>query len=163
VTGLYFYDHRVSDIAATLRPSARGEIEITDINRWYLERGELEVRCLGRGFAWFDTGTQDSLLAAANFVQSLALRQGLKICCPEEVAYRRGYIGAAEMRDLARGLAKSGYGNYLLQVLSDAEAANVPAFTVRAAASESTPQRHGIALARPRRSIAPERENLGSV
>ncbi len=123
VTGLYFYDHRVVDIASSLRPSERGELEITDVNRWYLDRGELQVRRLGRGFAWFDTGTQDSLLAAANFVQSLALRQGLKICCPEEIAFRRGYISASAMRGAAHELAKSGYGQYLLQVLSEADAA----------------------------------------
>jgi glucose-1-phosphate thymidylyltransferase len=138
VTGLYFYDHRVVDVASGLHPSPRGELEITDVNRWYLDRGELKVRRLGRGFAWFDTGTQDSLLAAANFVQSLELRQGLKISCPEEIAFRRGYISEATMRGAARDLAKSGYGQYLLQVLSEAEATSA-AFAPATALSAASP------------------------
>ena len=117
VTGLYFYDSRVCDLAATLKPSARGELEITDLNRRYLEMGLLDVELLGRGYAWFDTGTQESLLGAANFVEQVELRQGLKIACPEEVAYYLGLIGADDVRRQAARLAKSTYGEYLLRVL----------------------------------------------
>ncbi|HEX8173348.1 MAG TPA: glucose-1-phosphate thymidylyltransferase RfbA [Thermoanaerobaculia bacterium] len=117
VTGLYFYDRQVADFAANLKPSARGELEITDINRIYLERGALQVEQLGRGYAWFDTGTQESLLAAANFVETVELRQGLKIACPEEVAYYMNMIDAARVRELAESLKKSTYGQYLLTVL----------------------------------------------
>jgi glucose-1-phosphate thymidylyltransferase len=117
VTGLYFYDSRVCDLAAALQPSARGELEITDLNRLYLESGKLEVELLGRGYAWFDTGTQESLLGAANFVEQVELRQGLKIACPEEVAYFLGWIGADDVRREAERLKKSTYGNYLLRVL----------------------------------------------
>src|SRR6059058_1038516 len=117
VTGLYFYDARVCDFAATLKPSARGELEITDLNRRYLEAGQLDVETLGRGFAWFDTGTQESLLGAANFVEQVELRQGLKIACPEEVAYLLGLISADEVRREAERLKKSTYGEYLLRVL----------------------------------------------
>ncbi|MEK6372971.1 MAG: glucose-1-phosphate thymidylyltransferase RfbA [Acidobacteriota bacterium] len=117
VTGLYFYDARVCDLAASLKPSARGELEITDLNRRYLESGQLEVETLGRGFAWFDTGTQESLLGAANFVEQVELRQGLKIACPEEVAYFLGLISADEVRREAERLKKSTYGEYLLRVL----------------------------------------------
>ncbi len=120
VTGLYFYDARVCDIAASLKPSARGELEITDLNRRYLESGQLEVETLGRGFAWFDTGTQESLLGAANFVEQVELRQGLKIACPEEVAYFLGLISADEVRREAERLKKSTYGEYLLRVLEHA-------------------------------------------
>ena len=117
VTGLYFYDNQVVDIAANLPPSRRGEIEITDVNRIYLERGQLQVEQLGRGYAWFDTGTQESLLAAANFVETVELRQGLKIACPEEVAYYMGAIDAAKVLDLAASLRNSTYGRYLVRLV----------------------------------------------
>jgi len=117
VTGLYFYDNRVVEIARGLRPSARGELEITDINRRYLEWGELEVVVLGRGHAWLDAGTHDSLIEAANFVQTLERRQGLKIACPEEIAFRMGFIDAAQLEKLAAPLLGSGYGEYLMSVL----------------------------------------------
>ncbi len=119
VTGLYFYDNRVVDIAAKLKPSARGELEITDVNRAYLERGELDVVPMGRGMAWLDTGTHESLLEAAHFIETIERRQGLKIACPEEVAYRMGYIDAVQLEALARAFEKSGYGEYLRRVLSD--------------------------------------------
>jgi glucose-1-phosphate thymidylyltransferase len=119
VTGLYFYDNSVVDIAAKLKPSARGELEITDVNRAYLERGELEVIAMGRGFAWLDTGTHEALLEAAHFIETIERRQGLKIACPEEIAYRMGFIDAAQLEALARPLEKSGYGEYLRRVLSD--------------------------------------------
>ena len=119
VTGLYFYDRAVVDIAANLQPSKRGEIEITDVNRIYLERGALHVEQLGRGYAWFDTGTQESLLAASNFVETVELRQGLKIACPEEVAYYMGAIDAAKVRELASSLRNSTYGKYLMAIASD--------------------------------------------
>ncbi len=119
VTGLYFYDNQVLRIAAGLRPSARGEVEITDVNRAYLEQSELRVELLGRGYAWLDTGTHRSLLQAANFVQTIEERQGLKIACVEEVAYRMGYIDAAQVARLAAPLEKSGYGEYLMQVVAD--------------------------------------------
>ena len=119
VTGLYFYDNRAPGIAAKLAPSARGELEITDVNRAYLERGELEVVPMGRGLAWLDTGTHESLLEAASFIETLERRQGLKIACPEEIAWRQGWIGADALRALAEPLAKSGYGQYLLQILSE--------------------------------------------
>ncbi|MGH9615563.1 MAG: glucose-1-phosphate thymidylyltransferase RfbA [Acidobacteriaceae bacterium] len=121
VTGVYFYDEQVVDVAKSLKPSARGELEITDVNRWYLERGQLHVEVMGRGFAWLDTGTQDSLIEAASFIQTIEKRQGLKVACPEEIAYRLGYVDAAQMERLATKLGKSGYGNYLLQVLREAE------------------------------------------
>ena len=117
VTGLYFYDNQVLDIAAGLEPSARGELEITDVNRIYLERGALRVQMLGRGAAWLDTGTHESLLQAAQFIETIEARQGLKICCPEEIAYRSGFIDAAQLERLAAPLAKSGYGEYLLEIL----------------------------------------------
>jgi len=117
VTGLYFYDNQVVDIAAGLRPSPRGELEITDVNRAYLERGELNVEKLGRGFAWLDTGTHDSLLQAANFIATVEQRQGLKISCVEEVAYRMGFIDAEQLTRLAKPLVNSGYGRYLLQLV----------------------------------------------
>jgi glucose-1-phosphate thymidylyltransferase len=116
VTGLYFYDPQVVDIARTIKPSARGELEITDVNRVYLERGELAVELMGRGDAWLDTGTHDSLLEAAQFIQSLEKRQGLKICCPEEIVWRQGWIDDDALAALARPLAKSGYGEYLLEL-----------------------------------------------
>jgi len=119
VTGLYFYDPGCVGIARALKPSARGELEITDVNRAYLERGELRVQVLGRGVAWLDTGTHASLLAAANFVETVEARQGLKVCCPEEIAYRQGFIGRDQLSALARALGKSGYGEYLESVLSE--------------------------------------------
>ncbi|HWF65909.1 MAG TPA: glucose-1-phosphate thymidylyltransferase RfbA [Acidobacteriaceae bacterium] len=121
VTGIYFYDRQVVDVAKSLRPSPRGELEITDVNRWYLERGQLHTEVLGRGFAWLDTGTQDSLIEAAVFIQTIEKRQGLKVACPEEIAYHLGYITAEQMQNLAAKLGKSGYGNYLLQVLREAQ------------------------------------------
>jgi len=120
VTGLYFYDDGVCDLAAALQPSARGELEITDLNRRYLDAARLEVETLGRGFAWFDTGTQESLLGAANFVEQVELRQGLKIACPEEVAYLLGWMSADDVRREAHRLKKSTYGEYLLRVLEQA-------------------------------------------
>jgi len=116
VTGLYYYDNDVVAIAASLWPSARGELEITDVNRAYLERGTLRVELLGRGVAWLDTGTHESLLRAAMFIETLESRQGLKVCCPEEIAFRCGYIDAAQLERLARPLTRSGYGEYLLEI-----------------------------------------------
>jgi glucose-1-phosphate thymidylyltransferase len=120
VTGLYFYDGGVVEYAKKLKPSARGELEITDLNRVYLQKGKLRVRSFGRGMAWLDTGTHDSMLDASMFIATLEKRQGLKIACPEEVAYRMGYISAAELTSLATPLMKSGYGTYLLQILNEA-------------------------------------------
>jgi glucose-1-phosphate thymidylyltransferase len=119
VTGLYFYDAQVCDIASSIRPSARGELEITAVNAQYLERGQLEVEIMHRGYAWLDTGTHDSLLEAGQFIATLEKRQGLKVACPEEIAYRQGWIGAAELERLAAPLAKSGYGQYLLHLLRE--------------------------------------------
>jgi glucose-1-phosphate thymidylyltransferase len=119
VVGLYFYDNRVPGIAAKLKPSARGELEITDINRQYLAWGELDVLPLGRGYAWLDTGTHESLLEASHFIETIERRQGLKVACPEEIAWRMGYISAAQLKTLARPLAKSGYGEYLLRCLAE--------------------------------------------
>jgi len=117
VTGLYFYDNDVVNVAADIKPSARGELEITDVNRRYLEHGKLNVEIMGRGFAWLDTGTHDSLLEAASFIATLQKRQGLQVACPEEIAYRQGWIGAADLQKLAAPLAKNGYGSYLLNLL----------------------------------------------
>ncbi|HCX33506.1 MAG TPA: glucose-1-phosphate thymidylyltransferase [Rhodocyclaceae bacterium] len=119
VTGLYFYDERVGDIAAGLRPSARGELEITDVNRRYLEWGELDVVVMGRGQAWLDTGTHESLIEASQFIQTVEKRQGLKICCPEEIAYRMGYIDRAQLSRLADPMRKNQYGRYLLALLEE--------------------------------------------
>ncbi len=117
VTGLYFYDERVVDIAADLKPSARGELEITDVNKVYLEMGDLHVQRMGRGTAWLDTGTHDSLLQAAQFVEVLEKRQGLKIACPEEIAWQKGYISDEQLHALATPLQKNGYGQYLMKLL----------------------------------------------
>jgi len=119
VTGLYFYDPEVVAIARGIKPSARGELEITDVNRVYLERGEMAVELLGRGDAWLDTGTHDSLIEAGQFIQSLEKRQGLKICCPEEIAWRQGWIDDGQLETLAKPLVKSGYGEYLLELAAE--------------------------------------------
>ncbi|BDU17621.1 glucose-1-phosphate thymidylyltransferase RfbA [Lysobacter auxotrophicus] len=116
VTGLYFYDGRASDFAAQLQPSARGELEITDLNRRYLEEGSLHLEQLGRGYAWLDTGTHQSLLEASNYIETIEARQGLRVCCPEEIAWNNGWITAAQLNELARPLAKNGYGEYLLSL-----------------------------------------------
>lgn len=117
VTGLYFYDNDVVQMAKNLKPSSRGELEITDINRLYLERGTLSVAMMGRGFAWLDTGTHQSLIEASNFIQTIEERQGLKVSCPEEIAYRKGFIDAAQVKNLAEPLAKNKYGKYLLNMI----------------------------------------------
>ncbi len=119
VTGLYFYDQQVCDIAAHIKPSARGELEITEVNAQYLRQGQLSVEIMGRGYAWLDTGTHDSLLEAGQFIATLERRQGLKVACPEEIAYRSGWINAGELQALAEPMLKNTYGQYLLQVLRD--------------------------------------------
>jgi glucose-1-phosphate thymidylyltransferase len=119
VTGLYFYDNQVCDIAADIQPSARGELEITDLNSRYLEAARLHVEIMGRGYAWLDTGTHDSLIEAATFIATLQKRQGLMVACPEEIAFRNRWIDAAQVERLAAPLAKNGYGAYLLKLLSE--------------------------------------------
>ena len=119
VTGLYFYDSQVCEIAASIKPSARGELEITDVNRHYLQAGQLSVEIMGRGFAWLDTGTHDSLLDAAGFIATLQKRQGLMVACPEEIAYRQGWITAASVEKIASQMMKSGYGQYLQRILQE--------------------------------------------
>jgi len=119
VTGIYFYDAQVVDVAKSLKPSPRGELEITDVNRWYLERKQLRTEIMGRGIAWLDTGTHDSLLEASNFIQTIEKRQGLKVACPEEIAYRLGYIDAEELTRQADAIRKSSYGEYLRGLLSE--------------------------------------------
>ena len=119
VTGLYFYDHQVCDIAASIQPSARGELEITTVNATYLQQGQLAVEIMGRGYAWLDTGTHDSLMEAGQFIATLEKRQGLKVACPEEIAFRAGWINADQLQALAQPMLKNGYGQYLLQVLKD--------------------------------------------
>lgn len=119
VTGLYFYDNAVLDVAAQLEPSTRGEFEITDVNRYYLERGALQVEVFGRGMAWLDTGTHESLLDASHFIETIEKRQGLKIACPEEIAFRKGWIGPRDIERLAQPLAKNEYGRYLLRLLAE--------------------------------------------
>jgi glucose-1-phosphate thymidylyltransferase len=119
VTGIYFYDNQIVKVAESIKPSPRGELEITDVNRWYLERGQLTTELLGRGMAWLDTGTHDSLLEASLFIQTIEKRQGLKVSCLEEIAYRQGYIDAAQLRELSARMAKSSYGEYLMSILDE--------------------------------------------
>jgi glucose-1-phosphate thymidylyltransferase len=126
VTGLYFYDNQVCDIAASIKPSARGELEITDVNRVYLEQNKLSVEIMGRGFAWLDTGTHDSLLDAAGFIATLQKRQGLMVACPEEIAYRQGWINADDVQKVATQLSKNSYGQYLTKILNELNTSTQP-------------------------------------
>lgn len=119
VTGVYFYDNQIVSVAEQIKPSGRGELEITDVNRWYLERDQLSVEIMGRGIAWLDTGTHDSLLEASNFIHAIEHRQGLKVACPEEIAYRKGWISATELEALAHRIGKSTYANYLKRILHE--------------------------------------------
>lgn len=119
VTGLYFYDRQVVELAQSLKPSARGELEITDLNRLYLQQGKLKVEIMGRGYAWLDTGTHDSLLEASQYIAAIQNRQGLKVCCPEEIAFRQGWIDTAQLEKLAKPIASNGYGRYLLRLARD--------------------------------------------
>ncbi len=119
VTGLYFYDNQVADLAASLKPSPRGELEITDLNRIYLESEQLNVEIMGRGYAWLDTGTHESLIEASNFIETIEHRQGLKVSCPEEIAFRQGWINAGQLEALAQPLTRNGYGQYLLRILKE--------------------------------------------
>jgi len=128
VTGLYFYDNQVCDIAASIKPSTRGELEITDINRTYLDKNELSVEIMGRGFAWLDTGTHDSLLDAAGFIATLQKRQGLMVACPEEIAYRQGWISAEVVQKVAAQLSKNSYGQYLNKILKELNSPTQPIF-----------------------------------
>jgi len=121
VTGLYFYDGRASEFAKNVKPSPRGELEITDLNQMYLDEGNLNIELMGRGYAWFDTGTHDSLLEAQQFVQTIEHRQGLKVCCPEEIAYKNGWIDASSLEDSAKQLSKNGYGQYLFKILEESD------------------------------------------
>ena len=129
VTGLYFYDQQVCDVAASIKPSARGELEITDVNRFYLEKKELNVEIMGRGFAWLDTGTHDSLLDAAGFIATLQKRQGLMVACPEEIAFRQGWITADAVQKVASQLSKNSYGQYLNKILLEMQQGNPPSLT----------------------------------
>jgi glucose-1-phosphate thymidylyltransferase len=126
VTGLYFYDNQVCDIASSIKPSARGELEITDVNRAYLEKDQLSVEIMGRGFAWLDTGTHDSLLDAAGFIATLQKRQGLMVACPEEISYRQGWIGAEQIQKVAAQLSKNSYGQYLSKILNEINTGSLP-------------------------------------
>ena len=126
VTGLYFYDNQVCDIASSIKPSARGELEITDVNRIYLEKNQLSVEIMGRGFAWLDTGTHDSLLDAAGFIATLQKRQGLMVACPEEIAFRQGWIGAEDVYKVATQLSKNSYGQYLMKILNEMKSGSAP-------------------------------------
>src|ERR1019366_335980 len=119
VTGIYFYDNQIVSVAEAMKPSPRGELEITDVNRWYLERGQLTTELMGRGMAWLDTGTHDSLLEASMFIQTIEKRQGLKVACLEEIAYRQGFIDEAQLRALAVRMAKSSYGEYLKRIIDE--------------------------------------------
>ena len=119
VTGIYFYDEQVCELAAALKPSKRGELEITDLNRLYLERQQLRCEVMGRGMAWLDTGTHESLLEASQYIETIERRQGLKIACPEEIAYRQGWVSADKIRELAQPMAKNGYGQYLIKMLTE--------------------------------------------